>query len=1541
LPLVSEVHDRTTSLVTGSCTGCTYASTSHTTWHLKQLYQGRDGRVVRYAYASQSDAYGYETSPFAAATTAAPTPPTDVECEWDATLDVSSPLTLRSAVYAHTRSQTPSVDAFGNTLHTTQSGCVDGSACSGADEVFDSFASYALPTGDTTGWSWRQVHSWTQGSAHTTGPYTKYDEHSSTYDPLGRLLTTSSGELSGTQALARFHQVAGAAVASAPSNASHDSNVATTTEQPDTYGNVTMKTGPGGRCSTTVLDTAYAQLPVVQTGYAGPPGSNGCGTTQLVSTAAFDRGFGVATYTQDPLLQPSMTVLDGFGRVVQVWGPNPDPTKPGQLAAAAHATVAFSLGSPYSTVVTQVQNGASANVAQYATSWSFVDGMGRTLASLSQADPSAGDGGNWIVSPSPSYDAKGAVQTAYLPFFFTGAPSAYPLNTLPTTGASRMNYDAFGRTIATSAPNGDPTQTYYHPMSTEAWDAEDLKVGGPHYGTFASSAVDGHGRTAQKTEWVRVNGALESHSVLTQYSPSGQPEVVTRTTSKTGAAPVVRTMTYDSWGRLVLNVDTTATWRYAYDDAGEIVGTSDSRGCGKNVFYDTAGRELAEDYSPCLATHLPYTAPNLATGDGTEVYNVYDVQDPDAANAGLSPLPMYWGRLASVSDRGAKTIPSYDMLGRVVQVAKKVAAPGAPAATLASRYASHWWTKSASYDAADRVVSATTGAEELLGTGGSSVVSTNYSARGLPATIAGAYGTLIAGSVVDADGRPLKVTYGDAASTSTAMQYDPKRRLVSACTAPASATGCPTGSSTGTGQGTLSYFAIGDPGANNGYDGADNPLSIQDLRNPAEWTAGAMPVSRTMQYDDLYRLTSVAYTYPGGPDAWTDPFAFEDGGGTAPRLAQPSPHVSFAKRVGQQTYTYDWLGNSVSSGDDANGFYDRSLGAIVNGGASPYQLTSASNVSTGGSATGHLGVAYDANGGMVGMALARNGPCLPSTASCNQRFVYDWDEIGQMARARRWDGDSSLATDPVPSAVPAVDLSYTYGSAGRVLKVATDAKGNELATVYVFSGLELRRAQYLAGSNDYDRSVNTEVVDLGLARLSYEPNAPSPSNSPLHVLLRVNDMLGSSSVLVDKETGKLAEARTYLAYGETESDYRPASFAGVRDDVAFTGKEEDVEVGLQYFGARYLVPALGRWASADPLATHALGADLNEYAYVHGRVYAATDPNGLDCAPNTPCSEGKSPDNGPPPSKPAEGPGQQVDSGSKIEAPPPSGSDLDPSNPYVARLSAQLSVPWITGLQCEACGHADPRDRYWHYASLEAHPVNSVRTCTDITDSGCSLINQWAAADRFWSMSPNSGSAKLQKTMLTIGVGSGLAAFGTPVLVSNALWNQMLWGAISAGISNASGQVSNVYMATGKPGSEFSWGQLGQSAVLGAGSQVLTSYLYTTKLGLPGEGFFKPAPGASFLNKTGLFIASEVPWAAFSLAEAGLSTLTTNQSFRDNLANSYSNLGLNFFRFYSVFLLANSGAFEFNSPGSNGYSSAFGVANKLVLNSLFPNGLQR
>ena len=79
-----------------------------------------------------------------------------------------------------------------------------------------------------------------------------------------------------------------------------------------------------------------------------------------------------------------------------------------------------------------------------------------------------------------------------------------------------------------------------------------------------------------------------------------------------------------------------------------------------------------------------------------------------------------------------------------------------------------------------------------------------------------------------------------------------------------------------------------------------------------------------------------------------------------------------------------------------------------------------------------------------------------------------------------------------------------------------------------------------------------------------------------------------------------------------ESSHRPTKWEEFREDYRFTGKEDDVEVGLIYFGKRFYAPLLQRWISPDPLAIHAPGAaDLNLYAYVHGKVLVAVDPVGL------------------------------------------------------------------------------------------------------------------------------------------------------------------------------------------------------------------------------------------------------------------------------------------------------------------------------------------
>jgi RHS repeat-associated protein len=225
-----------------------------------------------------------------------------------------------------------------------------------------------------------------------------------------------------------------------------------------------------------------------------------------------------------------------------------------------------------------------------------------------------------------------------------------------------------------------------------------------------------------------------------------------------------------------------------------------------------------------------------------------------------------------------------------------------------------------------------------------------------------------------------------------------------------------------------------------------------------------------------------------------------------------------------------------------------------------------------------------------------------------QRFEYEWDEVGRLVRARRFDAQN-------PEAIPTnlqAELTFTYDASDqRVRKTSGDSY-----TLYVFASLELRRAAFEAG--DYTLSEATEVpylfangVRLGRVVHDVPPNDYAGQSST-RVFLELGDHLGSTSVVLDRATGELVQRSTAYAYGEVESSLRPGRWEEFREDYRFTGKEDDVEVGLIYFGKRFYAPLLQRWISPDPLAIHAPGqADLNLYAYVHGKVLVAVDPVGL------------------------------------------------------------------------------------------------------------------------------------------------------------------------------------------------------------------------------------------------------------------------------------------------------------------------------------------
>ena len=92
------------------------------------------------------------------------------------------------------------------------------------------------------------------------------------------------------------------------------------------------------------------------------------------------------------------------------------------------------------------------------------------------------------------------------------------------------------------------------------------------------------------------------------------------------------------------------------------------------------------------------------------------------------------------------------------------------------------------------------------------------------------------------------------------------------------------------------------------------------------------------------------------------------------------------------------------------------------------------------------------------------------------------------------------------------------------------------------------------------------------------------------------DNLGSTRVVTDLN-GNTIESNTYLPYGE--------NLDSSRETFTFTGKELDSS-GLQYFGARYYDPSLGRFISVDPI-----GDGGNWYEYAASNPLKFVDPTGM------------------------------------------------------------------------------------------------------------------------------------------------------------------------------------------------------------------------------------------------------------------------------------------------------------------------------------------
>ena len=115
-----------------------------------------------------------------------------------------------------------------------------------------------------------------------------------------------------------------------------------------------------------------------------------------------------------------------------------------------------------------------------------------------------------------------------------------------------------------------------------------------------------------------------------------------------------------------------------------------------------------------------------------------------------------------------------------------------------------------------------------------------------------------------------------------------------------------------------------------------------------------------------------------------------------------------------------------------------------------------------------------------------------------------------------------------------------------------------------------------------------------------------------------NDALGSPVVATDAN-GDVKWREEYSPYGSRllhesrEVDLQTATQIESPWDEKqwFTGKLEETPVGIQYFGARWYEPEIGRFLSVDPVLFNEDNIfSFNRYAYANSNPYRFVDPDG-------------------------------------------------------------------------------------------------------------------------------------------------------------------------------------------------------------------------------------------------------------------------------------------------------------------------------------------